>query len=300
MIKTPSSTVIGGAGIWTPNTMIVGSIIQNLSSLIKSLFRNNEQGFACDPNDLSTIFQDVAGTISASVVQPVGMMLDKSKGLSLSAELFTAPLDFNNWNRTAAVTSFTANSFTTNGLGGCTKNPFFAGISPQKTYSVRFVGVTNVALNIRSSSNTIGQVFVPAGNFDVTIKSSITFSDGTIYMQLTAAGTVTLSSISVKELAGNHAYQTTSSMRPLLQDTPRRIQYDGVDDKLTTTLPSQLTGCTVIRAVPNVGTQILTNQTIPTPYNDATNHCGLIVINRVLTAAEISQITKLFNKAAGV
>lgn len=79
MIKTPSSTVIGGAGIWTPNTMIVGSTNQNLSSLIKSLFQNGEQGFAFDPNDLSTMFQDAAGTIPVTAAgQPVGLIKDKS------------------------------------------------------------------------------------------------------------------------------------------------------------------------------------------------------------------------------
>ena len=79
MLKTPSSTVIGGAGIWTPNAMIVGSANQNLSSLIKSLFANNEQGFAYDPNDLSTMFQDSAGTVPVTTVgQPVGLIRDKS------------------------------------------------------------------------------------------------------------------------------------------------------------------------------------------------------------------------------
>lgn len=92
----------------------------------------------------------------------------------------------------------------------------------------------------------------------------------------------------------------TTSMRPLLVASPQRLDYDTVDDKLGTTLPAQLIGCTIIRAVPNVGTQILTNQTIPATYNDNTDHCGLIVINRALTTTETSQITKLFNKAAGV
>ena len=51
----------------------------NISSLIKSLFANNEQGFAYDPSDLSTLFQDAAGTIPVTAEgQPVGLMLDKS------------------------------------------------------------------------------------------------------------------------------------------------------------------------------------------------------------------------------
>ena len=50
-----------------------------LASIIKSLFANNEQGFAYDPNDLTTMFQDAAGTIPVTAVgQPVGLMQDKS------------------------------------------------------------------------------------------------------------------------------------------------------------------------------------------------------------------------------
>ena len=51
----------------------------NISSLIKSLFANNEQGFFYDPNDLSTMFQDAAGTVPVTAAgQPVGLILDKS------------------------------------------------------------------------------------------------------------------------------------------------------------------------------------------------------------------------------
>ena len=80
MIKTPLSTVIGGA-FWTPGATILGSSSQNLTQLIKSIFANNEQGFAYDPNDLTTLYQDAAGTIPVTASgQPVGLMLDKSKG----------------------------------------------------------------------------------------------------------------------------------------------------------------------------------------------------------------------------
>lgn len=78
MIKTPLSTVIGGA-FWTPKATIVGSTSKTLNQIIKSLFANNEQGFAYDPNDLSTMFQDAAGTVPVTGVgQPVGLIRDKS------------------------------------------------------------------------------------------------------------------------------------------------------------------------------------------------------------------------------
>ena len=78
MIKTPLSTVIGGA-FWTPGATILGSSSKNLTQLIKSLFGLGEQGFAYDPNDLTTLYQDAAGTIPVTAAgQPVGLMKDKS------------------------------------------------------------------------------------------------------------------------------------------------------------------------------------------------------------------------------
>lgn len=78
MIKTPLSTMIGGA-FWTPCATIIGSTSATLNTIIKALFANNEQGFAYDPNDLTTLYQDAAGTIPVTAAgQPVGLMKDKS------------------------------------------------------------------------------------------------------------------------------------------------------------------------------------------------------------------------------
>lgn len=78
MIKTPLSTVLGGA-FWTPSCTVVGGTSKTLNQLIKSLFANGEQGFAYDPNDLYTMFQDAAGTVPVTAAgQPVGLVLDKS------------------------------------------------------------------------------------------------------------------------------------------------------------------------------------------------------------------------------
>jgi hypothetical protein len=78
MIKTPLSTVIGGA-FWTPGAVQIGSSSKNLSQLIKSLFSLGEQVFAYDPNDLTTLYQDAAGAIPVTAAgQPVGLVKDKS------------------------------------------------------------------------------------------------------------------------------------------------------------------------------------------------------------------------------
>ncbi|MDY6469136.1 hypothetical protein SKM57_11150 [Acinetobacter faecalis] len=84
MIKTPLSIIIQGARIWTPKTTILGEahkdiILEPKPSPFELLFLNGEQGVWFDPNDLSTLFQDVAGLIPVTGAdQPVGLMKDKS------------------------------------------------------------------------------------------------------------------------------------------------------------------------------------------------------------------------------
>ena len=77
MIKTPLSTVIGGA-FWTPGATIIGGTL-NFEKLVAKLFSNGEQGFFYDPNDLTTMFQDAAWTIPVTAAgQAVGLIRDKS------------------------------------------------------------------------------------------------------------------------------------------------------------------------------------------------------------------------------
>lgn len=314
MIKTPLSTVIGGA-FWTPNATILGGTSKTFDRIIQSLFANGEQGFWYDPNDMGTMFQDSAGTVPVTGAgQPVGLILDKSKGLVLGSELITNG-DFSNglsgWsvqNGTGVIVNGAARVTATSSAQPQLFMPtaFFAGKYVE--ISVDFMnrtGGTGVFVGIYSvASGVIASVISNNTSSVVKIKASIPLGfDGGLYCRLnspTAGSYVDFDNISVKEIKGNHAYQSTSSMRPLLAASPQRLDYDTVDDKLVTTLPAQLTGCTVIRSVPNVGTQILTGQTIPTPYNDNTDHCGLIVINRALTPNETLVITSEFNKRAGV
>jgi len=325
MIKTPLSTVIGGA-FWTPGATILGSSSKNLTQLIKSLFSLGEQGFAYDPNDLTTLYQDAAGTIPVTAAgQPVGLMLDKSKGVVLGDEAvvggnFESGLIGALLNSGSSAGTLTLNTVSPISGTQDAKVTVTAvdGLSPQLRFNrnvPRIAGALyefSFDYKVLSGSPLIAQIYNGAGTsiINKTLSGSGKF---TARYMASGAGTsfdqvyfsintfdMQIDNVSVKEIAGNHAYQTVSAMRPLLVAAPQRLDYDAVDDKLTTALPAQLTGCTVIRSVPNVGTQILTNQTIPTPYNDNTDHCGLIVINRALTALETSQITKLFNKAAGV
>ena len=309
-------SVIISRNIKTPLTSIsraVGNILQlTYGQPIKSLFSNGEQGFFYEPNDLSTMFRDVAGTIPVTDVgQVVGLMLDKSKGLSLGFERVT------NGNFSNGVTSWIGISGTDEVVANGFLNFISAGVSnpnasqggvfePNKSYKVSFRVanyVSGFVYLVAYSSITAETVLTAQvstnGVYTTTIKCPPS-ATGALGIRVGSASTLSITDISVKEVAGNHAYQTTSAARPILRDTPRRIDFDTVNDKLITNLPAQLTGCTIIRSVPNVGTQVLTGQTIPATYADSTDHCGLIVINRALTPSETSAITAEFNKRAGV
>lgn len=306
MLKTPSSTVIGGAGIWTPSAWKIGLDVLNLGQLIRNLFSNSEQGFAYDINDLSTLYQDAVGTTPVTTAgQPVGLVLDKSRGLVLGSELVT------NGDFIQGVSGFYATGgelsivdgklrFTATSAGDAIFLRYYTDSSSTDFYKLETVFTKTTVNNINTYIYGNGPYWIR--DKQVISKGTANYSElFAIWFTPNVIGEyVEFDFISVKKLSGNHAYQTTPSMRPLLVASPQRLDYDGIDDKLTTTLPAQLTGCTVIRAVPNVGTQILTNQTIPTPYDDSTDHCGLIVINRALTQTETTQITQAFNKLAGV
>lgn len=310
MIKTPLSTVIGGA-FWTPGCTVIGGQ-QSFSQLIKKLFANGEQGFYYDPNDLTTMFQDAAGTVPVTAAgQPVGLVLDKSKGLSLGFERITNG-NFSNgvtsWNGINGTDEVVSNGFL-NFINTSAANPNVSqgGVfEPNKSYKVSFrvanyeSGFVYLVAYSSITAEIVSTVQVSTnGVYTTTIKCPPN-ATGTLGIRVGLGTTLSITDISAKEVTGNHAYQTTSAARPILRDTPRRIDFDAVDDKLITNLPAQLTGCTVVRSVPNVGTQILTGQTIPATYEDNTDHCGLIVINRALTTNETSVITSEFNKRAGV
>lgn len=289
----------------------------NLNQIIKSLFANNAQGFVYNPHDLSTMFQDSVGTVPVTAAgQPVGLILDKSgrgnhayqttsaarpllQQIPLLGSDITVNGDFNsglddNWLHTAG-------GWSANG-GVVTSSGTISGLSFLTNLNSLSVGDTAKIVIKVANKGTKGSLGVAFGDgatdhkkWTVSEMGSLTelswaavlTNNNRIYITTRDGWDGSIDKVEIRKVTG---YST---------DRPY-IDYDAVDDKLVTTLPAQLVGCTVVRAVPNVGTQILTNQTIPTPYNDNTDHCGLIVINRALTATETSQITKLFNKASGV
>lgn len=286
---------------------------ETIHSLIRKLFANNEQGFAYDPNDLTTMFQDASGTVPVTAVgQPVGLILDKRKGSVVGINLHTTATPINKTGYPATSTRSGLDITVSKEEAGYASASLGIPTVVGKTYLLELIAPNAsgfwVLVSDDATADTVNRRIVistaPISKINTKITFVFTATASMSYIHLnrgtSAVGSVTFKEVSVSEVLGNHAYQTQSAMRPLLVASPQRLDFDTADDKLITNLPAQLTGCTVVRSVPNVGTHILTGQTIPIPYNDNTDHCGLIVINRALTATETSQITKLFNKASGV
>ena len=204
-----------GIGLGLTNYLRVPTVALDPDAAISELFRTGTpgvyyEGAWYDPSDSTTVFQDAAGRTPATAGDPVGLILDKSKGLTLGPELVTLSLPASYTNYTGYIIlgtskvvgswykyQFTLSSVTS---GGVSIHPERAGIydSADGTYSY-IINSTSTALRFY------------ANNF-----------------------TGTIDSVTVKELPGNHATQTTSAARPVLQSSGGLyyLDFDGVDDVL--------------------------------------------------------------------
>ena len=262
-----------------------------------SLFTASEQGVVYDPRDLSTMFQDSAGTTPVTADgQPVGLVLDKSKGLVLGSELVTNG-DFSNG---ATGWSLGSGWSISGGAAASAGSNQFQALSQTvataagKTYEVKMsVTFTSGSLLIRLGSG-INKAEVSSGGEKIF---SLVADGNEISFLSSAAGfefVGSIDNISVRELAGNHALAPNSSSRPLKTSTgaSQWTNYDAVDDVLNTTFPSALgSNCTIARANVGGAPTILTGQTIGTSYADSTDNAGLIIIDRALTGQETTDVT---------
>jgi hypothetical protein len=191
-----------------------------------------------DPSDLTTLFQDSAGTTPVTAPnQTVGLMLDKSQGLVLGSELVTngtftdgtttgwtsgstvstaSVVDGEiqvtavsaNGRQVTAISTVIGKTYRVTGVGRLIS----AGGTGASLYQTSSTGVTTTAGNINSTSTN-----VPLGLiFTATATTSYISA-----LALGGAGTVAaFDNISVKELAGNHATQATSTQRPIYGINP--------------------------------------------------------------------------------
>lgn len=185
-----------------------------------------------DFSDFNSMYQDYQGLAKVTAVeQPIGLILDKSRGSARGAELVSG------WQQGS---TFPFDSFSTSGTGfvGSTATAKIGGavvtvgtpIVPGKVYeatvvvnsatiahSLRFsLGVTGAG-GTESGTIPIGVTAVP-----VTVRGLLvtTATDAVARIQInnngSFIGAIDIASVTVKEIPGTHLSQTTSTARPVV------------------------------------------------------------------------------------
>jgi hypothetical protein len=179
-----------------------------------SLFAAGEQGVWYDPSDFTTMFQDSAGTTPVTAVeQPVGLLLDKSKGLVLGAEIFS--------------------SFTSTGLWTVSGSTYSISSAASSTdLRVDFIGTVGkrYVISFTASGVSGSVIFYPLNTSPPSIVNGTNVTRelsnaGFFIIRATTGASATVSNISVKELPGNHASQSTSASRPVLSARYNLLTY---------------------------------------------------------------------------
>jgi hypothetical protein len=214
---------------------------------VPALFEAGEQGAWYDPSDLTTLFQDTAGTTPVTTTgQSVGLMLDKSKGLVLGSEQVLrgdneASLMGTTWQDPVLATNGTVVRSTEQASAGAASAKFTSNTASSVPHYMNF-GMVPAGLSVRIT----GRAYLPTGSLALLVVADI--SDGSIIQPIvtsvkdawvsftiTRAAKATawplaignnaneallgaafyLDNISIRELAGNHAVQATTVSRPI-------------------------------------------------------------------------------------
>ena len=266
---TPKITNLGYSNLWTDMSTILGYTL-NFEKLIAKLFANNEQGFAYNPNDLTTMFQDAAGTKPVTAAgQPVGLMLDKRKGLASTSVLAqqdtftfyglgTIPPTATSSSAEFLNKACVSVTFPTIGAGGYAISRA-QGAQHTITAGKFYKYLYKVALSRKLTAGESIQVYATGSNGTSTTTLTQDTQDNTwldfsslalvnvsgsnsftiFALQTNAPVTVYATAFSLSTLdIGNHAYQTTSASRPILRQNATTgsyyLEFDGSDDFLVT------------------------------------------------------------------
>jgi hypothetical protein len=230
-----------------------------------TLFAHNEAGVWYDPTDLGAMFQDSAGTTPVTAVeQAVGLILDKSRGLAIGAELVT----------NGSFSSDTAWTKVNTTITGGNAVWSAAAIDSYVLQTIGFVTGRSYRVEIVVDSYSAGTLLARFGgaatDTDFNISGPGTYSvigtaTATTFLMRSgsASNTFAISSVSVREIAGTHAIQATAASRPILRNRYNQFTYseqfnDAAWVKNTSSITATngtdpLGGSTADRWVSNVG-----------------------------------------------
>jgi hypothetical protein len=176
------------------------------------------------------VWQDSAGTIPATIGSTVGLLTDRSFGGELGGELvangdFSAALGAP-WFRTDVAQPWSVADgelvLTSAGIGGAYQTiPTVAGRSYEVIGNIRRGTTTDVRLRAATpswASTILAESAVITATTPVGVRLVFTATGATtdLYLRNNGAGTGYFDNISVRELRGNHATQSTAGNRPVM------------------------------------------------------------------------------------
>jgi len=193
-------------------------------SLRAMLFGAGEPGFTFEPWDITTLYQDRAGTTPVTAAgQSVGLRLDKSKGLALGAENSTI---------TGAQTR------TTTGAVSAWNTPPVVGRFYVIDYEITastWTGDIYLEPNVGPFSYVV--LAKTVGRHQYVFPAQDTQASSTIQMGgASPTGSVTFARLSVRELAGNHEVAINDAARGIygwMPKTGRRNLLNATDTLAT-------------------------------------------------------------------
>ena len=181
------------------------------------LFAAGEIGVWYDPSDMSTLFQDAAGTTPVTAgEQPVGLVLDKSRGLA-ETQLYTT--DFSASTGWTTLTNATISGGALNLSASATATqvsaPPVSGALYRVTYTITTINAGSGGIRCYVGSTGAGVLRTTTGTFTEYIFAS---GAAAIYF-FTGAAFVSgsIDNLTVTRIAGSHASQTTAASRPVLR-----------------------------------------------------------------------------------
>lgn len=200
------------------------------AAIVAGLWRNGEQGVWYDSSDLSTMFQDPAGTTPVYMPgqgQPdpwIGLLLDKRLGLVRGPERLTNG-DFSAGSAAWAVANNDAThtatfasgalQFKVDSLTPALTLSQLSVMTPGKWYEVTLVVTAWASGTIKTDVFAQASAVLASGPGTFTTRllaasSVFSFTRGTPTVD------ITIDSISIRELPGNHRWQGTATSRPVL------------------------------------------------------------------------------------
>ena len=193
---------------------------KSLYQKIQNLFANGEPGFWLDPSDLSTMYQTVDGVTPVTAVeQPVGLILDKSQGLVLGADLVSNAADRNFTSNTGFWTldsgGVTISGNAVNWASTAATFQFYRnGLVPVGKYCEITYTISSISGQLRAHCGAnLGAIRTAPGTYTDRI-----LGDGGLagIISVGASTTASVTSVSFKPIAGTHYYQSTAGVRPVL------------------------------------------------------------------------------------